>query len=466
MRPAPVNDRHWSLAAWLSWTLLLAAAAARAAAPSDFAFTRDMAPEGNVTAGVGAVVLDEEVLAALDGGYANIRVFGSDDEEIPRLIRVRRRPRIAPLVSDVAMEVITLEELEQNRIRVVLRRKDDAPVPNAIVFKSRLKNFEKQVSVHGSMDGETWHALAEGQPIFDYSRYMDVRRDTVEFTAAAYSRYRVEVSNIAEMRQSPLVQITRGTHSGGDSNVYERASFRREDFRIEQLVFQEREQESVPGVPEGRTYAVNDLAVVHDAQARSTVITFAVAWAPLTSLILETPDVNFSRRLVVEGSDGPDGDERWRRVAVGTVSRIHMGTFRQDRTTIGFGAPRRFGRYRLTLDNQDSPALEVGGVVARGDRMEVVFFCAPGVAYRLGYGGGESERPNYDIEAVLSRKRQPRPAEYSLGAARETPGYEADRRRRFDGDRAMVVAVVLMAIVLVLVIGVASRRLDTLRPPQ
>jgi len=406
--------------------------------------------------------LDEEILAATDDDYTGVRVLDRNNVEVPFLVRCRRRLESRALELDVPMTTIDFRSLPDNRIEVLLEKKDHNKQrdrkPGVVVFSTKQKDYEKQVTVHGSPDRTNWTLLAEGTPIFDYSRHIDVRNDRVGIEPGSYIYYRVDIANISESHRSPFVQIVRETRGAGEFSKLERSAFRREDFRIEAIRFLEKKAAAKRTGKVTRQYAARNVNIVNDDEEKETVVTFEVARAPLTSLTMSTRTPNFSRPVTVEGSDAAEGKGGWRRVASSTISRIDVPGFRRERVVVKLAPARRFRRYRVTIRNLDSPPLDVFGVDAEGEIHEALFFCDPSNGYWVLYGAEDGVGPRYDIAAVLAQAEESCPDDYSLGPQEANPQYRSSALwGSVPGRWLLVGAVLLMVAVLVRVIARAAK---------
>jgi hypothetical protein len=421
-----------------------------------------VAPEG-AGRNLGSLALDEPMLAATDDAYANLRLLDSKGAAVPFLARARRINRTTSVEADVAMETVSLETLPGNCIRVLLRKgpRQEGRQPSAVLIHSGLRDFEKQVTVEGSTDGTAWSVLNAGQPIFDYSRFMDVRSTRVEFPAGPYEHFRIVISNVTENADSPLVQLARDTREGKLFSAVEQTSFRRADFRVDRLEFLEKRLLGQRAEAVIRVYSVSAFLVATNAKEKTSVVTFGSPRAPLTEFALQAGDPNYSRAFTLEASDEATGDDGWRVILNGRLAHVSAGAFNLDQTRIELPAPQRFARGRLTIRNQDSPPLDIRGITARGETHELVFLTAPPRAFRVLYGGQDVPAPQYDIGAVLQNAQTAETDEYRPGEQRDNPAYRGERARPPLSAKAMlIIGLVVMVIVLIWVIARAARKIE------
>lgn len=412
---------------------------------------------------IASLALDEEILAATDDTYSNVRIFDERGVEIPFLVRCKRETK--PIVSEhsIPMKTIAFEPLSDNRIEIVLEKEEKKAdrLPSLIVFSTRYKNYEKQVTVYAGHNRASWEPVAENSPIFDYSKYIDVRNNRVEIKPGPYPYYKIEISNISESEQSPLTKIVRETRGGDVFREVEKTSFKKEDFRIEEIQFFERKQSIARTDEVTRLYSVTNVMVVNNPKKQETIVTFDTFRTPVRSLTILTKAPNFSRSLRVEGSND---SKEWHAVTSGTISRISAGEFKQERTAITFGRPSRYKRYRMIIMNFDSPPLDVSGVEAKGETHEALFFCDQSRKYRILYGAEEANSPSYDIAAVLREAEATDTDIYSLGKQKANPSYSPAAGFRLNGRKLLVPVVLLMVGALVWLIAGSVKRLDSSHP--
>ena len=89
---------------------------------------------------------------------------------------------------------------------------DSDPQPNGLSLITPLKNFEQQVRVLTSTDGQLWEPPVAQTMIFDYSRFMDVRNDKVSFEPTARRHFRIIIDDVTAEQQSDLMELTRRLH--------------------------------------------------------------------------------------------------------------------------------------------------------------------------------------------------------------------------------------------------------------
>jgi hypothetical protein len=427
---------------WTILALFLGAGLLPAADLRPFPFYRDLQPPASGVCDVASAVLDRPIYAAADGPQVSLRIGDQDSREIPFHLRTKTSSKSALRETPFPAEVLSFRELPDNRVEIIARRDPRQPVPAGLRIHTAKLNFEKQVTVSGSADREQWKPLAEAIPIFDYSRFIDVRNDRVAFAPADFVFYKIGVANITEIKDSPLTEIIRKRAGGIETETTEMNSFRKEPFRMDRLEFIEQREITQSVEIETREDAVREWIAVPDDPRRQTEIAFDTACEPLIALALETKESNFSRAVVVFAAQTREGP--WTELASSRISRVDAGKVHQQSLAIPLNGERRYRHYRVVIENQDNPPLTIAGIRARENLYEVIFFPKAGRGYRLYCGGRDIPAPSYDTATVLNAILPGATADWSLGAEQKNPDYKPDARSSFNSKSLMITAIVLM----------------------
>src|SRR5262249_26261559 len=147
----------------------------------------------------------------------------------------------------------------------VERDEDDKhPRPNGLSLITPLRNFEQRVRVYTSDDGKDWQPAGDEAVIFDYSRYMDVRSDSVPFPETARRHFRIVVDDVTAEQQSQLVALTRRLQGADETERTEQVVVDRRPFRIDRVEFwREAESDQATG-DEKTSYPVSKHRVEQD----------------------------------------------------------------------------------------------------------------------------------------------------------------------------------------------------------
>lgn len=216
-----------------------------------------------------------------------------------------------------------------------------------------------------------------------------------------------------------------------DSDIYEVTRDEFPDLRI--LDEEDRPVsflvEQIPGPREDAanggptTYPIEQFQVNQEAGTGHTLIEIPMRRQPLTGFLVETPNRNFSRRARVQVPEGPGVRGDWETIGEATLSRIDFREVQREELEVTF-PERRAARYRMIIENGDSPPLRVVGFRAKGPAYRLVFLAAPSADYRLFYGSESAERPEYDTAPLRTLlDRHYRPIEATLGSEERNPAF-------------------------------------------
>jgi hypothetical protein len=427
--------------------------------PDAFKQFKTLQPPAGLSTEIGSFTLDAELFDALDAPPTNLRLFDATGKETPFLLRLKIPLRTVETLHPFApAKIESFRTLESNRIEMIVARDPKHPQPGALQFESTVRNFEKLVTVAGSTDRQSWTLLATNEPIYDYSRFVDVRRDRVPIASGNYLWYRIEVSNITENKDSPLVEIIRQTRGSQAGNETEATSFRREPFRMDRIIFLGRQTSVVSGEPATHEGDLTNWTATQNQPQQQTVLTFFTPREPLVAIVLKTEEANFSRGVTLEGR--ATEQDAWQTLASGRITRIRAGIVQQDSMTLTLPREYRGRHFRLTIQNQDNPPLTFAGLRTRYNTYEALFFPKSGATYQVYFGGKEIPAPQYDVATVLAAIPAGSGAQWTPGAAQPNPNFKKQRTTAVSGKTLLTAALILMIAILIPVIIKLSRKIS------
>ncbi|OGV83972.1 MAG: hypothetical protein A2340_07910 [Lentisphaerae bacterium RIFOXYB12_FULL_60_10] len=453
----------WALFVWIGCAGWLQAVES----PAAFSHGAGLKPPPVIEHDMASIMLNVDLFVHLNATVSNLRLYGRDEREAPFVIRVRRSTRSIVRERPAIMQAGRFEVLEDNRIRMEYRvgERQEPFALAALDIRSSIRDFEKQVTVHGSTDGRRWTLLVEAQPIFDYSRFMDVRNLRVDVKAdRPYGWYRFEIANITEAKASPWVGMVREKTDGAITRESESVQLQRTDFRVDRVNFLYEETLTNEFRDVLQDYPVQDVKTETDAERQETRVMFRADRIPLRKVTVQTADANFIRPVTLLGRNREDPETAWVRVAAGTLTRVRIGAFRRDAMEVELDHPVRFDQYRLIVRNADNPPLTITNLAIEGEIHDLFFLPQPGHDYTLYLGGGVTRIPSYDLAGVLAGAGNPPSDAYDVGICQPNPGYQPRGRFRWDGRRLMVVAVILAVGVLFWLIAGSAKKLNATPP--
>jgi hypothetical protein len=383
--------------------LILGSALLLGAAEGPFAASRPLADVAEHEE-LAAVEFDRDVCRATRDGFPDVRLLDASGQAVPFL--VQRFTRASSQWRDSAQPARRIADLvpdaEGNRFEVVAEPPRKEP-PAWIELVTPIRDFEKRVSVFLPAPGNTWQALTESQAIYDYSRFMDVRRCRVLLPEApAAERYRIVVSDVSDVSASTFVELT--TRSGGGQPDQEtvRKVINRRDFRIDRIDFGYRTLEERRDVPVLAEYPLHTTATERDEKEGVTRITVDAGRLPIAELRFAIADRNVSRPVYVEVCRSlDDGTVQWQRLGQGTILNLDFRDVREEVLSVSISETRA-KELRVTIVDRDSAPLTVQGITAACAVYRALFLASPGTRYTLAYGDRDLAPPRFETD-VLQR---------------------------------------------------------------
>ena len=410
-----------------------------------------------------AVELDEPVYLAAGNDFDDLRLINESGEFVPFLLRKVRDVRTRNKRTTWTSSDVTARPLDDDGLEILIALDKDEPVPHGMRIVSPLRDFEHRIRVYAAANGTDWQPLGNETLIFDYSRYMDVRSDTVTFPTTSHRRFRVVIDAVTSGQESQLLELTRRLRGGKLAERVERIKVDRRPFRIERIEFWSEEQEERWAGDKTKSYPVSNLRVEEDSDSQQTLVFVDTPRTPLNAFQFETATRNFSRRFDVAVEDVQGTKTSWRSISHDVLSRIDFKDLQREELKISFPETRQ-AKYRITIENRDSPPLQVTGVRAEGHVYQLLFLASQESNYRLLYGSDQAARPDYDtmaIQAVLDAGFTAIPA--ALGEPLD--GSEASAKStlwdQLREPRFLIALILILVVILGLTLYSAVRRLDS-----
>ncbi len=385
----------------------LGAWVATAEEPSRFRFWREIERTATKEEEILAFALDSEIYAATRDRLPDLRVFDHNHNEAPFQIEPdveygERRIRHSAQVQGLALRE------HDNALEIRFHLPKDSPPAEGLIFLTQQTDYERKIQVFGSDDGTNWTPLVAEGTIFDYSRYMDVSNREIPLPPNRFRQFKVIVSDAADERESAYKQLSRTFRGGQEEERREDILVQRRAFRIDRLEWFWHAVQAHVQTFKRAEYPLLRFEQHTDTTTKQTILQVRTRREPLTGFTLQTTSRNFHRRVTVEVpvSRGPATD--WQPIAQASLFRFHFREVQRESLAITFPEHRE-ETYRIVIDNEDNPPLEITGVKAEGNVYRVVFLAEAGKSYRVYYGSEGAMPPKYEAATVLATIRESSP---------------------------------------------------------
>lgn len=395
--------------------LLLAVSAAGA---GEWHVLRPIVGDAVERATVVAVKVDEHVFANSLPDLADVRVLDARGREVPRVIEAERGYAFKERHAPLAAKVRSVEQLPEGGLAVVCAVElTNAVSLTQLTVHTPLRNYEQTVTVYVPAEGAAWRQAQAPEPLYDYSRFADVRKESVALSGLTNKLFRLVIGQADDRVFSAYASVTEETGGAAEARQTRRYEVERRPFRIDAVTVRDTARVAVPEQAVEAVAAAREVSVKEEAEQKTTVVTFATRWQPVCGVELNPGEQNFERAVTVE-CPAPGG---WREVGAGRVVRSRLPGLSRQETELRFPEVRA-ERLRVRVRNDDNPPLTfgAGSVACRRQAYRVSFIAEPGAAYRLAYcDPAVKGQPVYEqgVTAYLTRGLEA--ALWRLGAAPE-----------------------------------------------
>lgn len=374
------------------------------------------APAPGEGAPLGRFLLDAPLFSHTRDDYADLRIF--DSRGRPRAILVRPvsgQERVCAEV-DAPVKRLGLEVLGDSAFEARYFAEDPERLPDRVAVSIEDRDFEISLSVwtapDPSAEPSAWTLRLREAALFDYSRFVDLRREEAAWDGAGDRAIRLRVDGLTQSQRS-LVSTLSGQVGRPTAESFQ---VERRLLRVEAISFRGTACETRMGGSLSDRVALSSpdpaSPIREDAPKRSWYV-IGAGRLPLKAVTLRVGTRNFMRSVVLAGwpdsvvAPGDTAAEPWTwpRIAEARIHRIDWAGQADSALRIAIPSPRRFATLALgVLDRDDEPIRLLGGE-AEVERMEAVFpaqdLDRQGVVLR--YGDRRASPLESDFGSLLAR---------------------------------------------------------------
>ena len=420
------------------------------ACAGEWRVTRDIAGETAETAVV-AVKLDAHVFANTLPELEDARVLDRAGREVPRVIQAELDYTFEERHTQREAKLKSLEQLPEGGLAVICElERTNAVALTQVKVSSPLRNYEQTVTVYVPGPGNTWRQVQAAEPLFDYSRFADIKKETADLPWLTNRLFKLVIGQADDKVFSTYASMTEESE-GGKSTVqrlFKRYSVESRPFRIDAISFRDTERDAVGDQARVERIKAQEVVVKEDAEKKSTVLTFPAGRWPVVGLAFNPEQQNFERQVTVE-CPAPGG---WRVIEKGVLSRSRLpGVKPVDRLETVFPEIRA-DRLRVTVRNDDNPPLTFGkdGVTLLRQVYNAQFISEKGERYQLVYGNPEVKAaPVYEQGVMAYLNSGQKAVAWRLAPAPEgkvTYGAAVQTRRFLAKNGMLLLSVLVMAV--------------------
>ena len=314
---------------------------------------------------------------------ADLRLFDSNNREIPYAIRIRRE---LDEKQEIPARLFNHGSAGPSTSEVSVDLGENPGEHNEIDIETNGTNFRRQVVVEGSDSGREWRMLSNDGVIFSFASQNNVAESQkVSYPTSRYRYLRVKVSR-DPMTDRETPQVT--------------------SVKV-MMAVREKGLLSTWDVP------VPSYQLQRNQGAHATVWTLDLGGRiPCDRLSIEIEDDSFSRPFQVESIDDPQNVQL---LASGDLTR-HSGE-EKKRLEIYFNEEAVVRKLRLQITDYSNPTLSITSINASAPARQLVYEMKTPAALplRLFFGNDHVPAPHYDFEKEVAARLSKEPVHSRLG---------------------------------------------------
>ena len=362
-----------------------------------------------------------------DNTFADIRIIGQDQREVPYLLT----KNIASRSQGIPLSILNKTTRSDGYTQALIDMGNSKQVHTDLSLVTSGANFRRQVSIYSSdalmtMDDPHWNLVTDKGYIFrftdQYTGFTSGNR-AISFPASTARYFKVVISAGPE---GP-VEVSSAEYGATVSA-------------------------DVPSYTN-----ILPVSVFNNSSRKTTEVTVDLGKeGVLSNGITITPlDHNYSRRVIIQAANDKADASSWRNVGESSISGITTSLFTGSYNRISY--PETHSRYiRLSIVNDDNPPLTLDSrATIESTAVSVVFEGGQGIRYTLYYGNPRASIPQYDISQISSYIEANKLPVATLADAIQNPEYVAPQPPVVPFTESNKTMLNILLVIVVLGIGAA-----------
>ena len=320
----------------------------------------------------------------------DLRLFDSENREIPYAIRVRREVNDR---KEFAAQVFN-KVSEGSSTEATIDLGENPDEHNEVQIETAGSDFRRRVTVEGRDGSGAWRTLRTDAVIFLFASDGKIAEsDQVSYPTSRYRylRVRVQADELSDGHAPEIndVKVLLTAHEKGELTTW---------------------PVNVPSY---------QLLRNQGAYASSWIIDLGTR-VPCQQLSLTISDPSFNRPFQVETFDDPENPQL---LASGNLSR--RGGEENKPHVITFDHEEHVRQLRLQITDYSNPTLSIEAIEGGAPARELIFELRQPQSQplRLYFGNPKIPEPHYDFENELSAKLKTPPLQSSVGESNKNPAY-------------------------------------------
>jgi hypothetical protein len=424
-------------------------------AKNEFRYLKTITAPDSLTNEFGAVLLDSDIYNNSTAEFSNIRLLNEKKLEVPYQLRILSLNSTDTVKKSCELISKQVKSVAGNKTAIIYKRSESSPKPTELIVETPLTNFEKSISIYGSNDTNSWVTLALNKPIFDYSQLIDIRNTNVSFPhSSIFTYYKLVINNVNELKYSTLSRVVFESNKNTQTKKLTEFIQQQELFRLDGVVFFCYTTIEGDATPRKQSYPLSIQKIETDSLSKISRLYLLSSNEPIHRISLSTSDMNFSRRITIEGTNDSVKLPQWRYLTSADICNINIAEFNRKNLDISLGRAYRFRRYRLSIENNDNQPLHITSAVATGIIHEMLFLQSGIKSLALYYGADSVKPPIYDLSNILDQAKTVRSTPWKCGPQTATryalsnPAKPIDYTKYFLTGSLFIMAIVLIGILI------------------
>lgn len=364
------------------------------------------------------VQLDKEIFAGSLRGLADVRVVDNFNQEVPYKLVTARNEESQKQYNP---KIINNSVVAGKFTTAIMDLGERGILTNSVTIKTPSENFQRNVTVYGGDDQNSWNILKSGAYVYDYTDKkgnLKTQNATVAFSESVFRFLKIEIS---DAENNPVIISS---------------------ILVNQFIKK--------NAQEFNTLA--NFETSQDVQAKTTILLADLGQGgiPTNKIVLNVGGENFNRGVQIY-SAGDKSSANWRSVGQGYVFRYNTPKFSGENNSVLISETT--DRYlKIVIYNNDNVPLVFSKIETFATLRDLIFEAEAGKTYKIFYGNSNATAPQYDLEKYFQYLDLNSAQSPSLSAEKNNTDYIAEKKPLTEENRFLVPSLLGFACLVLLVL--------------
>lgn len=334
--------------------------------------------------------------------YIDSRIIDVYDNLVPFIILPIKSFKAVKVQETCQSKIIKLTKLKNNTIELIINVTDPSRIPDTLSIITKIKDFDKEISVYGGDSLETINNKVSSGRIFDFSSITNISNRKINLSNdKRYKFLKVIVNNFSEVIEGSTYEFISEERLKSNFSKIKKIHKTNTILKIDNIILTSMQERILANRSKIITYRSEILS--NKRNNGSTEIVIETSKQPISKINFNTDNKNYSRSILIEGSND---NKKFNYIKRTEVSKLSIPHYKEKNESIKF-QEFRYKFYKITIYDKNLAPLSFKDISLQGIEYQVRFITDDfSGAPKFFFGNNKAKRVSFNISNVLKNIEQ------------------------------------------------------------